>query len=98
MNQVVECTSRKTGAKFALKVLKDSRKARLEIDMHWRASGCRHIVNIIDVYENKQVSLRSCVQRCETFSLNSADANQNELREYCHMAMGGEFTQPRAHT
>ena len=54
----MECTSRKTGAKFALKVLNDSRKARLEIDMHWRASGCRHIVNIIDVYENKQVSLR----------------------------------------
>ena len=54
--QVLECTSKKTGAKFALKVLKDSRKARLEIDMHWRASGCRHIVNIIDVYENKQVS------------------------------------------
>ena len=72
LGQVVECTSRKTGAKFALKVLNDSRKARLEIDMHWRASGCRHIVNIIDVYENKQVSLRRCVQRCETFSLNSS--------------------------
>lgn len=23
-----------------------------EIELHWRASGCKHIVNIIDVYEN----------------------------------------------
>jgi mitogen-activated protein kinase-activated protein kinase 2 len=33
-------------------VLHDCIKARREVDLHWRASGCRHIVNIIDVYEN----------------------------------------------
>lgn len=27
-------------------------KARREVELHWKARGCRHIVNIIDVYEN----------------------------------------------
>jgi len=40
------------GEKCALKVLKDNVKSRREIELHWRASGCRHIVNIKDVYEN----------------------------------------------
>ncbi|CAH1378048.1 hypothetical protein MTP99_019422 [Tenebrio molitor] len=51
--KVVECFSKTTKEKFALKILVDSIKARREVDLHWRASGCRHIVNIIDVYENK---------------------------------------------
>ncbi|XP_015918836.1 MAP kinase-activated protein kinase 2 [Parasteatoda tepidariorum] len=50
--KVVECFNRKTGMKYALKVLRDSSKARREVELHWRASNCRHIVNIIDVYEN----------------------------------------------
>merc|ERR1711874_801207 len=50
--KVVRCEHLKTGAKCALKVLKDSTKARREIDLHWKASGCKHIVNIMDVYEN----------------------------------------------
>eukprot|EP00092_Neocalanus_flemingeri_P040280 GFUD01043874.1.p1 GENE.GFUD01043874.1~~GFUD01043874.1.p1 ORF type:complete len:388 (+),score=102.30 GFUD01043874.1:56-1219(+) len=49
--KVVECFDN-SGEKFALKVLKDNVKSRREIDLHWRASGCRHIVNIKDVYEN----------------------------------------------
>lgn len=49
--KVVECFD-SSGEKFALKVLKDNVKSRREIDLHWRASGCRHIVNIKDVYEN----------------------------------------------
>lgn len=51
--KVVECFRRATREKFALKILADSVKARREVNLHWRASGCRHIVNIIDVYENK---------------------------------------------
>lgn len=31
----------------------DCHKAKREIDLHWRASGCVNIVNIIDVYENE---------------------------------------------
>ena len=49
--KVVECTD-KNGEKFALKVLRDNPKSRREIDLHWRASGCKHVVNIKDVYEN----------------------------------------------
>jgi len=49
--KVLECYD-KTGEKFALKVLKDDVKSRREIDLHWRASGCKHIVNIKDVFEN----------------------------------------------
>lgn len=50
--KVVECTHKASNEKFALKVLKDNAKARREIDLHWRASSCKHIVNIKDVYEN----------------------------------------------
>jgi len=32
--------------------LKDNVKSRREIDLHWRASGCKHIVNIKDVFDN----------------------------------------------
>ena len=49
--KVLECFDT-SGEKFALKVLKDNVKSRREIDLHWRASGCKHIVNIKDVYEN----------------------------------------------
>jgi len=57
--KVLECTSKKSGAKFALKMLPDNKKARYEIEVHWRASGCRHIVNIIDVYETTKDGERS---------------------------------------
>ncbi|KAK3104002.1 hypothetical protein FSP39_023566 [Pinctada imbricata] len=50
--KVVECFSKSSNQKFALKVLRDVPKARREVDLHWRASGCRHIVAIKDVYEN----------------------------------------------
>merc|ERR1712038_494606 len=49
--KVVECFD-SAGEKYALKVLKDNVKSRREIDLHWRASGCVHIVNIKDVFEN----------------------------------------------
>ncbi|KAF9414663.1 hypothetical protein HW555_007524 [Spodoptera exigua] len=50
--QVVECKEKSTGAKRALKVLHDNTKARREVELHWRARGCIHIVQVIDVYEN----------------------------------------------
>lgn len=50
--KVVQCTNRRTKQNFALKVLLDNEKARREVNLHWRVSGCKHIVNIIDVYEN----------------------------------------------
>lgn len=33
-------------------MLQDCAKARREVELHWRASPCDHIVRIIDVYEN----------------------------------------------
>ncbi|XP_015227924.1 PREDICTED: MAP kinase-activated protein kinase 2-like [Cyprinodon variegatus] len=50
--KVVEIFQRKTGDKYALKMLQDCPKARREVDLHWRASPCANIVRIIDVYEN----------------------------------------------
>ena len=58
--KVVECVrkvkpndnSANQSKKCALKVLKDNAKSRREIDLHWKASNCKHIVNIMDVYEN----------------------------------------------
>jgi serine/threonine protein kinase len=50
--KVVECTKKVTGVKYALKVLRDNVKARREVELHWRSSGCKNIVSIIDVYQN----------------------------------------------
>lgn len=50
--KVLACTNRTTGQKCALKILSDCAKARREVDLHWRASGCPFIVRIVDVYEN----------------------------------------------
>lgn len=58
--KVVQCSNRTTGQKYALKVLHDNPKSRREVDLHWAASGCRYIVNIVDVFENTY-SGRSCL-------------------------------------
>ncbi|KHN77106.1 MAP kinase-activated protein kinase 2 [Toxocara canis] len=50
--KVVECENRKTGEKFALKVLRDVPKARREVELHYAAGQHMHIVRIFDVYEN----------------------------------------------
>jgi mitogen-activated protein kinase-activated protein kinase 2 len=50
--KVVVAVRRDNQTKYALKVLNDSSKARREVDLHWRVSQCRNIVNIVDVYEN----------------------------------------------
>ncbi len=50
--QVVQCVHKTTQQRYALKVLQDSVKARREVDIHWRASGCKNIVHVIDVFEN----------------------------------------------
>ncbi|XP_078104333.1 MAP kinase-activated protein kinase 2 [Sander vitreus] len=50
--KVLEIFQKKTGDKYALKMLQDCAKARREVELHWRASPCANIVCIIDVYEN----------------------------------------------
>ncbi|XP_021966576.1 MAP kinase-activated protein kinase 2 isoform X2 [Folsomia candida] len=62
--KVVECTRKEAmlpgpgqsvgagGSKYALKVLRDNAKARREVELHWRASTCKHIVSVKDVYQN----------------------------------------------
>lgn len=50
--KVLACTSRRTGEKHALKVLRDVPKSRREVDLHWRACVSDYIVDIVDVYEN----------------------------------------------
>lgn len=37
---------------FGSQMLQDCPKARREVELHWRASQCPHIVRIVDVYEN----------------------------------------------
>ena len=50
--KVVEAIDRKTGVKFALKVLLDTVKSRREVELHIKVNACPQIVKIIDVYEN----------------------------------------------
>ena len=41
-------------------MLQDNPKARREVELHWKASGHKHIVNIVDVFENT-FSGKSCL-------------------------------------
>ncbi|XP_056129142.1 MAP kinase-activated protein kinase 2b isoform X1 [Lampris incognitus] len=50
--KVLEIFQKESGEKYALKMLQDCPKARQEVELHWRASPCSHIVRIVDVYEN----------------------------------------------
>ncbi|KAK5872712.1 hypothetical protein PBY51_013387 [Eleginops maclovinus] len=50
--KVLEIFQKKTGDKYALKILQDCAKARREVELHWRAPPWSNIVRIIDVYEN----------------------------------------------
>uniref|UniRef100_A0A9J7XLI7 non-specific serine/threonine protein kinase n=1 Tax=Cyprinus carpio carpio TaxID=630221 RepID=A0A9J7XLI7_CYPCA len=50
--RVLEIFRKRSAEKYALKMLHDCPKARREVELHWRASSCTHIVRIIDVYEN----------------------------------------------
>ncbi|KAG1683398.1 MAP kinase-activated protein kinase 2 [Nymphon striatum] len=50
--KVIECNEKSTGKKYALKVIRDSVKARREVGLHWRASNCQNIVSIKQVYAN----------------------------------------------
>uniref|UniRef100_A0A0N5AD50 non-specific serine/threonine protein kinase n=1 Tax=Syphacia muris TaxID=451379 RepID=A0A0N5AD50_9BILA len=64
--KVVECVHRKTGKKYALKVLRDVPKARREVELHYLACNHRHVVRIYDVYENtyNQVKCLLVVMEC----------------------------------
>lgn len=50
--KVVEIISKVESKTYALKALRDSAKARREVELHWRSSSCEYIVKIIQVYEN----------------------------------------------
>uniref|UniRef100_A0A6Q2WS80 non-specific serine/threonine protein kinase n=1 Tax=Esox lucius TaxID=8010 RepID=A0A6Q2WS80_ESOLU len=58
--KVLEIFHKKSGEKYALKMLQDCAKARREVELHGRASLCDHIVRIVDVYENLYQS-RKCL-------------------------------------
>lgn len=72
--KVLECFDKKTGEKYALKLLYESPKARREVELHGRASGVPHIVRIQDVYENMYHGKRcllivmECMQGGELFT------------------------------
>ncbi|BES91207.1 Map kinase-activated protein kinase [Nesidiocoris tenuis] len=71
--KVVQCHHKKTGELYALKVLQDSVKARREVELHWRVSGFKHIVSIIDVFLNTYAGkkcllvIMECMQGGELF-------------------------------
>ncbi|CAF0955786.1 unnamed protein product [Didymodactylos carnosus] len=55
---VYTCFDRQTGQKCALKIIKDSAKARREVNLHKKASECPYIVHVIEIYENKHSNQR----------------------------------------
>uniref|UniRef100_A0A9J8AN62 non-specific serine/threonine protein kinase n=2 Tax=Cyprinus carpio TaxID=7962 RepID=A0A9J8AN62_CYPCA len=50
--KVWEIFQKKSGKNYALKMLRDTPKARREVELHCRASSCPRIVGIEDVFEN----------------------------------------------
>ena len=52
--KVILCQHKVSKKKFALKKVRDSKSARREIELQWKASqNFFHIVQLVDVYENK---------------------------------------------
>ncbi|XP_035678088.1 MAP kinase-activated protein kinase 2-like [Branchiostoma floridae] len=80
--KVLEVFSKQSGEKFALKVLRDSPKARREVELQFRASNCPHIVRIVDVYENRYhghnclMVLMECMEGGELFTRIQERADQ----------------------
>jgi serine/threonine protein kinase len=73
--KVLTCWHRETRQKCALKILKDSDKARREVILHKKAcEGCDYIVKVLDVYENMYASnrclliLMECMEGGELFN------------------------------
>jgi len=73
--KVLTCWHKETRRKCALKILKDSDKARREVILQKRASeGCQNIVQVLDVYENMYASNRcllivmECMEGGELFN------------------------------
>ncbi|CAF4076511.1 unnamed protein product, partial [Rotaria sordida] len=73
--KVLKCKHRRTGQKCALKIIKDSIKARQEVILHKKAcESCQYIVQVLDVYENKFRSQRcilivmECMEGGELFN------------------------------
>lgn len=50
--KVMACYHKKSGEKFALKVLRDSARSQREISLHWLASRHQNIVSIADIFKN----------------------------------------------
>uniref|UniRef100_A0A8C5P5I9 non-specific serine/threonine protein kinase n=1 Tax=Jaculus jaculus TaxID=51337 RepID=A0A8C5P5I9_JACJA len=50
--KVLRIFDKRTQQKFALKMLQDCPGARREVELHWRASQCPHIMHIVDIYQN----------------------------------------------
>ncbi|CAF3443022.1 unnamed protein product [Rotaria socialis] len=73
--KVLTCWHRATRRKCALKILKDSDKARREVFLHKKAcDGCDYIVKVLDVYENMYAANRcllivmECMEGGELFN------------------------------
>ena len=49
------CVHKKSGVKFALKILLDRPKARKEVRLHWLCSGSGNVVRLIDTFCNDLV-------------------------------------------
>lgn len=82
--KVVECIEKKTGKKFALKVLQDNQKSRRELNLHWKAGACPYIVKIKEVYENRFMKRDSllAVMECMTGGeLFEAIQNRSETQK-----------------
>ncbi|XP_017280708.1 MAP kinase-activated protein kinase 3 isoform X2 [Kryptolebias marmoratus] len=80
--KVLQCFSKKTGEKCALKILYDSPKARREVELHWRVSGGPYIVRILSLYENMYhgkkclLIIMECMEGGELFSRIQARGDQ----------------------
>ncbi|CAF0812898.1 unnamed protein product [Adineta steineri] len=77
--KVLTCWHRETRRKCALKILKDSDKARREVILHKKAcEGCEYLVQVLDIYENMYAS-----NRCLLIIMECMDGGElfNRIRQ-----------------
>lgn len=85
--KVFQIFNKRTQEKFALKMLQDCTKAQREMELHWWASQCPHIVRILDIYENLYAGrkclliIMECLDGGELFSQSRTEEARCSQKE-----------------
>ena len=85
--KILQCTKKLKNStdpagtkKYALKVLIDSEKTRMEINIHWMARKCPYVVHVEDVYQNTYINQKCLLMVMECMEGGELFARIDEVK------------------